>query len=201
MTSQPAAATGPTSGLPQPHLLTVTEYLELGEIEPGYTELVEGRVILSPSPEFDHNYAGDGVCFAFRQQLPAHLLAVTDMDVDLQLASPKAPGFVRRPDVLVVHREARDRIRRERGILRASDLVVAVEIISPGSQRTDRVAKRYDYADAGIPNYWILDLSAPISLLTCHLAGEFGYADGGEFTGTFRTTEPFAFELDLDSLR
>jgi len=202
MTSPPAgAATSPRPGLPQPRLLTVAEYLELGEIEPGYTELVEGRVILSPSPEFDHNYVGDEVWLALRQQLPPHLLAITDMDVNLELAPPKAPGFVRRPDVLVVYREARERIRRERGILRASDVVIVVETLSPGSKRTDRVAKRHDYADAGIPHYWILDLDQPVSLLTCHLAGEFGYADGGEFTGTFRTADPFGFELDLDSLR
>lgn len=79
--------------------------------------------------------------------------------------------------------------------------MLAIEIVSPGSSRTDRVAKRHEYADAGIPHYWILDLDRPISLLTCHLAGEFGYADGGEHTGTFRATEPFVFELDLETLR
>jgi hypothetical protein len=32
------------------HLLTVAEYLAIGEIEPGYSELVEGRLLMSPSP-------------------------------------------------------------------------------------------------------------------------------------------------------
>ena len=31
-------------------LLTVTEYLEIGEVEPGYTELVAGRLLMSPGP-------------------------------------------------------------------------------------------------------------------------------------------------------
>jgi hypothetical protein len=39
-----------------------------------------------------------------------------------------------------------------------------------------------------------------VSLLVCHLAGEFGYADGGAVTGTFTTTEPFPVEIDLDAL-
>jgi hypothetical protein len=39
------------------HLLTVAEYLEIGEIEPGYSELVEGRLLMSPTPVPDHNYA------------------------------------------------------------------------------------------------------------------------------------------------
>ena len=39
------------------HLLTVTEYAELGETESGYTDLVEGRLLVSPSPVPDRNYA------------------------------------------------------------------------------------------------------------------------------------------------
>jgi Uma2 family endonuclease len=70
-------------------------------------------------------------------------------------------------------------------------VVVAVEIASPTSQRTDRIAKRKDYADAGIPHYWIVDLDEPVSLLACHLAGEVGYVDGGIVTGFLRATEPF----------
>lgn len=186
---------------PRPRLLTVAEYSALGETEPGYTELVEGVLVHVPSPEFDHNWAGNTVWMALHQQLPPHLLCVTDLDVNLELAPPQAPGFVRRPDVLVVHRGARERLRREGGILRASEVVVAVEVISAGSGRRDRVVERDEYADAGIPHYWIIDLTEPVSLLSCHLAGEFGYADGGEFTGTVRLTDPFPFELDLDSLR
>lgn len=197
MTTQPIG----NPALPVPRLLTVAEYLALGETEPGYTELEEGRLIWVPSPGFDHNYAADEIRTELRRRLPPHLLAVTDLDVDLGLSPPDEPGFVRRPDIVVVHREARERISREGGILRAADLVLAIEIVSPGSKRTDRVAKRDEYADAGIPHYWIIDLDRPVSLLTHHLAGEFGYADGGEHTGTFRTCEPFEFELDLETLR
>ncbi len=75
-----------------------------------------------------------------------------------------------------------------------------MECLSPGTSRTDRVAKRSEYADAGIPHYWILDVTEPVSLVGCHLAGEFGYADGGEVTGRFSTDAPFPLALDLDAL-
>jgi Uma2 family endonuclease len=182
------------------HLLTVAEYLEIGEIEPGYSELVEGRLLMSPSPVPDHNYALFEMAVRLRTQLPPGLEVIQDMDVDLQLAPPDAPGTVRRPDLIVVPRDARLRVRREGGVIRASEVLVIVEVLSPGSKRTDHVLKRSEYADAGIPHYWIVDIDPPASLLACHLAGEFGYADGGAVTGTFSTSAPFPVEIGLDAL-
>lgn len=193
-----------------PHLLTVAEYLEIGEVEPGYTELVEGNVLMSPSPIFDHNDALFELALQIRSQLPAHLRLVLDLDVDLQLAPPSGPGTVRRPDLIVVDRAGPARVRREGGIIRAADVVLVAEIVSRGSRRTDHMVKRGEYADAGIPYYWIIDLGEPISLLACHSVdeagsaggpGEFGYADGGVVTGRYVTTEPFPVEIDLSALR
>jgi hypothetical protein len=48
------------------HLLTVAEYLEIGEVEPGYAELVEGRLLMSPSPTADHSSASVELSFRFR---------------------------------------------------------------------------------------------------------------------------------------
>jgi Uma2 family endonuclease len=184
-----------------PHrLLTVAEYLEIGEVEPGYTELVEGRLLMSPSPTFRHSRGNGKLWAALEAQLPAHLVSAMDIDVDLQLGPADEPGTVRRPDVVVVRDSAPVRIDREGGVLHASEVVLAIEILSPGSRRMDLVLKRSEYADAGIRHYWIVDLEEPVSLLACHLAGEFGYVDGGAATGVFRTAEPFRVEIDLDAL-
>jgi len=91
-------------------------------------------------------------------------------------------------------------VASEGGLLRASEVVLVVEIASPGSRRTDNVIKRAEYADAGIPHYWILDLDPPVSLLDCHLAEDFGYQDGGGCTGVFETTEPFSVRVQLGRL-
>ncbi|MGI9002778.1 MAG: hypothetical protein ACR2GH_14125 [Pseudonocardia sp.] len=55
------------------HLLTVAEYLAIGEIELGYSELVEGRLLTSPNPMPDHNHAGLEVAVQLRPQLPPYL--------------------------------------------------------------------------------------------------------------------------------
>jgi Uma2 family endonuclease len=182
------------------HALTVAEYLEIGEVEPGYTELAEGRLELSPSPRLRHSRACSLLWATLTGQLPRELIAVEDIDVDLRLVPADQPGTVRRPDVIVAHRSATDRVDEEGEVFHATDVLVAIEVVSPGSRRLDRRVKREEYADAGIPHYWIVELDEPVSLIVCHLGGEFGYVDGGAVTGTFRTTEPFPVEIDLAAL-
>jgi Uma2 family endonuclease len=182
------------------HLYTVAEYMELGEDENGYTELVEGHLIVSPSPVPDHNFAGFKLAVQLEPQLPEELEPIPDMDVDLQFAPADSPGSVRRPDLIVVDRGARRRVRQEGGLIRASEVAVIVEIVSPGSKRTDYKTKHLEYADAGIPNYWIVDVTDPVSLVECHLAGEFGYQDREAVTGEFHTEVPFPVTLRLDRL-
>jgi len=127
---------------------------------------------------------------------PPHLLTVAESG-----PRPEPGGTAHRDPVgATVPREARLRVRRAGGVLRAADVVVAIELLSPGSLRTDHVHKRGEYADAGIPHYWIVDVTEPVSLLACHLAGEFGYHDGGAVAARFSTTSPFAVTLDLNGL-
>ncbi|WP_374758752.1 Uma2 family endonuclease [Tsukamurella ocularis] len=57
-------------------------------------------------------------------------------------------------------RPIRSRVAHAGG-LTAADVLLAVEILSPGSGRTDRVIKRAEYAVAGIRHYWIGDLDGP----------------------------------------
>ncbi|MPY78719.1 MAG: Uma2 family endonuclease [Actinophytocola sp.] len=181
-------------------LLTVAEYAELGEPDFGYTELVEGRLLMSPSPTPRHNIASFELAAQLKPQLPSDLTVVQDVDVDLGLVPADAPGFSRRPDLVIVDRAAVDRVSNEGGMLRAAEVVVIIEIVSPSSHRIDYKHKHGEYADAGIPHYWIIDLSEPVSLVASHLAGEFGYQDAPAVTGTLTTSEPFDVRVELNQL-
>ncbi|MDS0133332.1 MULTISPECIES: Uma2 family endonuclease [unclassified Amycolatopsis] len=182
------------------HLLTIEEYAALGETDTGFTELVEGRVLMSPSLVADHNIAVFELGQQLAPQVPSHLRVLPETDVNLGLAPPGKPGFSRRPDLLIVERAAIARVRQDSAMLRAEDVAVVIEIVSPGSERTDYHVKHDEYADAGIPHYWIIDMSEPISLVACHQAGEFGYMDAAAVTGTFATEVPFPVKLDLTAL-
>ena len=185
---------------PPGRLLTAGEYAALGEDDRNRWELQEGSLVMSPSPTPRHMVAAAEMYVQLRNQLPDGYLVVLDVDLDLQLAPEELPGTARRPDLVVVDREEFDRVGREGGLLRATKTLLVVEILSPGSRRTDTIIKRGEYADARIPYYWIVDIEAPVSLLAYQLAGEFGYQAGGEYTGVFEADKPFSVRVDLSEL-
>jgi Uma2 family endonuclease len=185
---------------PPGRLLSVRDYAALGEDDRNRWELQEGNLVRSPSPTPRHMVAAAELYVQLRSQLPADLRAVPDVDLDVQLAPADQPGTARRPDLVVVSEAELRRVETEGGLLRASSTVLVVEIVSPGSRRTDNLVKRGEYADAGIPAYWIIDVEASISLVACHLAGAFGYQDRGAVTGVFETADPFGVRVELDAL-
>ena len=155
---------------------------------------------MSPSPLADHNVACSSLFVQLISQLPDDLEAILDVDVNLELASPDKPGYVRRPDLIVAQRSARKRQRAEGGLIKASEVVLVVETLSPSSRTTDYRAKRDEYAWAGIPYYWIIDLDEPISLAPMHLAGEFGYQEAPAETRVYEAVEPFPLKIQIDRL-
>jgi Uma2 family endonuclease len=192
----------PPEPLPLP--LTVAEYVALGEDPDGVRyELQEGALVMAASPIPEHQRCTLRLGARLEAALPADLDVFPDVDIDLELTAPGRPGTVRRPDLAVVTRSGFTRRQREGGVLRASEVVLAVEIVSPGSERTDHTIKHLEYADAGIPHYWVVDLGESgdrVTLTAHHLAGEFGYAAAGSVTGVFAATEPFSVRIDLDTL-
>lgn len=186
--------------LQRPRLLTVAEFAALPEDSEARYELQEGHVVMSPRPRPDHHYCLRALASHLEEQLPAGFEVLPEVDVDLGLVQPRQPGFVRAPDLVVVSRDARLRVRARGDLIRASEVALVVEIISPGTRRTDTVIKHGEYADAGIPHYWIIDVEDGVSLIACQLAGEFGYLDATPLTGTVTLDEPFKARFDLHTL-
>jgi hypothetical protein len=83
------------------------------------------------------------------------------------------PAGVRKPDAFIVPRDvSRTAISGKVRTYYASDLLLVAEVISPrsGSEQVDRVRKVREYARAGIPAYWIIDLEPEpkVTILTLH---------------------------------
>jgi Uma2 family endonuclease len=54
-----------------------------------------------------------------------------------------------------------------------ADLLLVIEIVSPGSEAMDEMVKRHEYARAGIPRYWVVDRDAT-QTVTLHRIGQTG---------------------------
>lgn len=61
----------------------------------------------------------------------------------------------------------------------------------------DTVLKPVEYAEAGIPYYWVIDPDDELSLVAYHLDDDHRYQKGPRVTGQFETTEPFSVRIEL----
>ncbi len=163
--------------LPWPsHLLTLEEWEALPEDEEFRFELAEGVLSVSPQPHSWHQHAGNRFTHRSNDQLPRELIALAEVEVVLA----DRPLTIRVPDVIVTRTALFD-TNPARYV--APDVLLAVEVLSDGTRRVDRVLKFSEYADAGIPQYWIIDLGEPTSL-TAYVLVDGDYELSGEHTGT-----------------
>jgi len=64
-----------------------------------------------------------------------------------------------------------------RGVwLSLADLLLVIEIVSPGSEANDEMVKRHEYARAGVPRYWLVDRDAAQTVTLYHLGATGEYA-------------------------
>ena len=131
--------------------MTARQFLELGEDPPGVRlELVDGEVAVSPSPVPDHAYTVLALGSLLKFHVEKHELGMVLLDVDTIFGEHD----VRRPDLLFF-RQSRRHLITDEAIEGPPDL--AVEVLSPGSERTDRRDKFKQYAAGGVKHYWIVD--------------------------------------------
>ena len=94
-------------------------------------------------------------------------------------------GKYREPDLLLV-RDADD-LRRQNDYWRGADLVA--EVVSPDDPARDTVVKRLDYAQARIPEYWIVNPGD--ETVTVLVLDGAAYAEHGVFRRGLRADSPF----------
>ena len=117
-------------------------------------ELVAGELLVTPAPRMPHQ---DAVLALVRVLDPfirgyaiGHLMA---SPADLEIR----PGEWYQPDLFVVPLND-GRRPRDWNEIRTPRLVI--EVSSPSTARYDRVVKRPAFQDAGVEEFWIIDLDA-----------------------------------------
>jgi Uma2 family endonuclease len=120
-------------------------------------ELLGGELVVTPAPAPVHQVAVSELMALLRAY-------VLDHDLGVILASPAdlelRPGTISQPDFFVVPFASHERPEGPVAWSVVTSLLLAIEVISPGSVRIDRVEKRDHYLSAGVPEYWVVDLDA-----------------------------------------
>ena len=175
------------------HQLTLQEWEELPADEAFRLELVEGMLSIMPKPRSRHQNAATDATYLVKQQLPRHLIALADVEV-VVFAQPLT---LRVPDVVVTRTELYETAPAR---FDAADVLVAVEIHSDGTRNVDRILKFAEYAEAGIPQYWMIDVDGPVTLVA-YLLIDGHYELSGEHSGSAHLdVAGHPVSLDLDAL-
>lgn len=117
-------------------------------------EVVDGQVIFVQSPSEDHQ----GAAFVLPSALNGHMRDYAKkhdpclkvrQEYDLRLEN--APLHHRKPDVIVYRCVQRGELPHAR------DALLVIEIVSPSSRVRDKIDKLGEYAEAGVPHYWVVE--------------------------------------------
>jgi Uma2 family endonuclease len=133
-----------------PALITAPDYFAMPE-GPPYFQLVEGKLFMTPSPEFYHQSVAFNLAYRLRRFLesnPLGKITIAPSDVQLDFVN------VHQPDVYFISNE-RLNILTKQGPVGAPDLVV--EVLSRSTARLDKGPKLRVYARSGVKELWLVD--------------------------------------------
>lgn len=129
---------------------TEEDYFALPETN-HIVEISGGVLVIPPVPTYAHQRTVGAVYSALKRHVDSH-------DLGTAVVSPLTvrlwEGTIREPDVLFYRKEHRDRIGERWS--EPPDWVA--EVVLPGTKNTDEVDKLAEYAKAGIPEYWLVDI-------------------------------------------
>ncbi|MER7443007.1 Uma2 family endonuclease [Micromonospora avicenniae] len=170
---------------------TLEDLLHLPDDAPR-VELVDGVIQVTPSPTVGHQDISSLLWLWLRSHAPTRLHAAQAVGVALNANTS------RQPDVIL----CRAQVSPDRSLLAPADVVLAVEVVSPGTRRIDRFAKPGEYAAAGIPFYWRIEQD-PVHLYAYRRGdrigpgGERQYELIAESAELIELSEPFEIKLSI----
>ncbi|MFI6545603.1 Uma2 family endonuclease [Streptomyces prunicolor] len=174
--------------------ISAEQYASWSEEQCAGIEIVDGMVVVGPSTSKRHTRLARILADALDAAAGPDWNADTDFDVRLQ----DVPLTNRRPDVAVYRAETIDVTPT-----RPEHVLLVVEVVSPGSETTDRIVKVDQYAKAGIPFYWRVEQAATGVPIVCTYVldpATKAYRDCEMFTGVIKAAAPFAVTVDLGSV-
>ncbi|HET7014680.1 MAG TPA: Uma2 family endonuclease [Streptosporangiaceae bacterium] len=171
--------------------ITSAEYDSWSEEQCAGIEIVDGMIVVSPSVSKRHNR----IARILANGLDTAAGPDWNADIDFDVRFQDVPLTNRRPDIVVYRADTIDV-----SPTRPEHILLVAEIVSPGSETTDRIVKFDQYARSGIPFYWRVELTPtdiPIVYTYLLASASRRYRDSEVLTGLIKATAPFPVEIDL----
>jgi Uma2 family endonuclease len=156
-------------------------------------EIVDGALVVSPSTAWRHEVICQLVRTVLWEAGQPDFFVAGPMAVDLH------PSYLI-PDFVVTRAELRT---TNVNPLPARDVLIAVEVVSPGSLTMDRITKPAEYAKVGIPAYLRVESEPEVTLTAYSLAeGASVYAELGTWGPgeTAYLDAPFPVDIPIDAI-
>jgi Uma2 family endonuclease len=157
--------------LPRPGTWSEEEYLVLTDHSKRLIEFTDGFLEALPMPTDRHQNVVEFMYLAFMHFIKPRAGKVHVAPLRLRIR----PGKFREPDVLLLL-SAKDPRRQNRFWLGAD---LALEVVSEDKPERDLIDKRTDYAEAHVPEYWIVNPQT--ETITVLRLRENAYEEGGTF--------------------
>jgi Uma2 family endonuclease len=135
-------------------------------------ELVDGVVQVMTPATRRHQIVVQKMRLALENVSSDNFRIVWEQEVRL------ADSTRRNPDVMIVRASADD---LDAYSYEPGDVLLAVEVVSPGTQTIDRLHKPAEYAAAKIEHYWYVEISPQIVVHTYRLGETGRYLESGLF--------------------
>jgi Uma2 family endonuclease len=137
--------------LPKGREWTWADLQEIPDDDGHRYEIVDGSLYVSPSPSRPHQVAASRLVRILADAAPDDVEVLETVDVEM-------PHNVFEPDVVVL---PADLAYTFGGALKPGQVLLAVEVVSPGSRRMDRMVKPSVLAEYGVVAYWRVELTGP----------------------------------------
>jgi Uma2 family endonuclease len=162
----------------KPRFETFEEYLQYDDNSEKLYELFNGELIEVP-PESGINFQiANRLFLVFALMLGTDRVRGHGLELEVR-GEPKN----RYPDLTIIREEHIQQLSKRNTIrLSMSPPLLVIEVVSPGDIQKDRdyIAKRMQYQDCGIPEYWIVDPQTR-TILVLELRGG-SYIEIGNFS-------------------
>lgn len=160
-------------------ILTAHEYGALPE--DNRMEFVDGIIRMGPTPTRRHQIVADNLRVALKAVCPDDLRIVGVQEVRI------GELHRRNPDLMAIQAVADD---LDAASFAPAAVAMAIEVVGPGTETTDRLHKPAEYASAGIEHYWRIEIQPAVEVHTYRLGESGRYLESGLFTPGDTITAP-----------